>query len=89
MIEVTAGGHSACPSYALAFERVRFALLPSLSLDYLAHFPSQPGRRPKTRVRIDTSSLGEEGGHLAGTHFILLSHYQEILLVPYLLRKLP
>lgn len=58
MLQLTAGQHPSHPSYAVAFQRVHFALLPTISISNLAHFPAKPGQRGKTKVRIDVSCLG-------------------------------
>lgn len=76
--------------YTLAFQRLRFALIDAPGLHYLQAFSrSSQAQLGKTEVRLQVEWLSSYPSFFKDINYVLLTQYQEILLLPFLLRKYP
>lgn len=76
--------------YTLAFQRLRFALLDAHNLDYLSAFSREnQASLGRTEVRVQMGWLQAYLSFFRTINYVLLTQYQEILLLPFLLRKCP
>lgn len=76
--------------YTLAFQRMRFGLLDAPNLDYLSAFSRESqASLGKTEVRVQMGWLQAYLSFFRDINYILLTQYQEVLLLPFLLRKCP
>jgi hypothetical protein len=76
--------------YTLAFQRLRLALVDAPALHQLQAFSrSNQAQLGKTEVRLQVKWLGTYLPFFKDTNYVLLTQYQEILLLPFLLRKCP
>lgn len=76
--------------YTLAFQRLRFGLLDAPALDYLSAFSRESqASLGKTEVRLQMGWLQAYLSFFIDINYIMLTQYQEVLLLPFLLRKYP
>lgn len=82
--------HLSAEFYTLAFNRLKFALVAAPDLAYLQAFSrSNQAELGKTEVRLQVEWLDNYLSFFKDINYVLLTHHQEILLLPFLLRKYP
>ena len=76
--------------YTIAFNRIRFALIPAPDLTHLQAFSrSNQNELGKTEVRLQVDWLNNYLSFFKDIDYVLLTHHREVLLLPFLLRKCP
>lgn len=76
--------------YTLNFQRLHFTLIDAPDLHYLRQFSkSSQAELGKVDVRMQIGWLTNYLHFFKETNYVLLTQYQEILLLPYLHRKFP